>query len=289
MRCLLVDDEPGIREGLATLLRLRGLEVHAAGDMRTARELLATHGFDVVITDWCLPDGTANDLITAATCPVVVVSGHPEEVAADPKVVAVLVKPVLPMRLIALLAEITAAGAPAAENAAKASGIENLPIDVRRVVLRARDMLSPEDVRIIDDGAFVMLQARWPGDHLLSGFEQLGGDLRILAPRETPRLEIRWCRDGRPDPSLPVIRVTASWPELPEFCVDFDDTMLSDVEFGRYVDRAVQCRAAGRVVHFLNVSPELRDVIESSGRGAELPMREPIGPRIPADLTELWS
>jgi DNA-binding NtrC family response regulator len=48
---LLVDDEPGIREGLAMLLRRRGFEVHTAGDCATAAERLANQTFDVVVTD----------------------------------------------------------------------------------------------------------------------------------------------------------------------------------------------------------------------------------------------
>ena len=50
MKCLLVDDEPGIREGLAMLLRRRGFEVTTAGDCAAAAAALDAQNFDVVVT-----------------------------------------------------------------------------------------------------------------------------------------------------------------------------------------------------------------------------------------------
>ena len=90
MRCLLVDDEPGIREGLAALLRLRGHEVHTAADLAQASALASSHEFDLVLTDWRLPDGTALPLFDQGAAPIVVISGHPEEVASSPRVLAVM-------------------------------------------------------------------------------------------------------------------------------------------------------------------------------------------------------
>src|SRR5204862_382571 len=47
MRCLLVDDEPGIREGLAALLRRQGHHVDTAGDCAAAAGTSATARADV--------------------------------------------------------------------------------------------------------------------------------------------------------------------------------------------------------------------------------------------------
>ena len=70
MRCLLVDDEPGIREGLAMLLRRRGYEVQTAGDCAEARARLDAQSFDIVVTDWRLPDGFASSFVDGCPCPV---------------------------------------------------------------------------------------------------------------------------------------------------------------------------------------------------------------------------
>ena len=289
MKCLLVDDEPGIRDGLAILLRRRGIEVHTAADLQSAMALLTDHRFQAVVTDWCLPDGTAQNLLSMIKCPVVVVSGHPEEVLEDPSITAVLAKPVMPADLVQLLSEISVVSTPKAGVEGPPQGVEQLPVDVRDAVAQARDLLSQDSVRIHDDGVFVVLQARWPGEHIRSELQELGGDMRILADGEGARFELRWFRDGRPDSSLPLVLATDPWPEVSEICVDFHDIPMTADDFGRCVRRAVEYRAAGRCVHFLNVLPELRDAIESSGQGADLPMRERIGPRIPTDLNELWS
>ncbi len=63
MNLLLVEDEPGIRDGLATYLRLRGHVVHTAGRVAEAVQLAAQHAFDLVVSDWRLPDGTAGELL----------------------------------------------------------------------------------------------------------------------------------------------------------------------------------------------------------------------------------
>ncbi|MGV8967131.1 MAG: response regulator transcription factor [Cellulomonas sp.] len=55
--CLVVvDDEPNIRELLATSLRFAGFEVHAAGDGATALRLVKQVNPDLVVLDVMLPD-----------------------------------------------------------------------------------------------------------------------------------------------------------------------------------------------------------------------------------------
>ena len=284
MKILLVDDEPGIREGLAALLRMKGHEVRPAEDLASARQSLECEEFDVVVTDWRLPDGTADSLLALIDVPIVAVSGNPEQVAESTQIAEVLAKPVLPVKLLQVLEELMQAKA-----AARVSPFEELPIDVRIVLDRALDLLGPQDVRVVDDGVMVTLSAQWPGDPMRPRFEELGGDLRVLVREGGPQLEHRWCRDGRPDPSLPKIRANESWPLVDQLCVDFHDTACGLEDFERCVDRACAWRSDGRRVHFLNVPRDLIAAMESSGRAADLPMKERIGPRIPATLQDLWS
>jgi CheY-like chemotaxis protein len=284
MRILLVDDEPGIREGLAAFLRLRGHEVRTAGDCAAAGTLLAAQDFELLCTDWRLPDGTAGPLLQAAACPVVVISGYPEEVVRAPNLREVLGKPVAPARLAAVVQAIAAPPPPPAD-----AVLDDLPGDVRRVVGAALAVIDAAAAEVTDDGAFVTLCAPWPGDHLLPEFTDLGGDLRVLVLDGIPTVEVRWCRDGRPDPALPVVRAGEPWPDVPLLAVDFDGTDLQGDEFLAILECASARRRAGRQVCFLNLSPALIAVAEGSGRAGDLPMSMPIGPRLPAVLAELWS
>ena len=55
-RLLVVEDEPNIRELLATSLRFAGFEVHVAADGATALHLATAHEPDLVVLDVMLPD-----------------------------------------------------------------------------------------------------------------------------------------------------------------------------------------------------------------------------------------
>ncbi|MBP8300888.1 MAG: response regulator [Planctomycetes bacterium] len=285
MICLLVDDEPGIREGLAALLRRKGHEIHTAGDCAAASARLAERSFDLVITDWRLPDGTAARFIADCPCPVVAVSGHPEEVEVHASVREVLTKPVSPARLLELLA------ATASSSTAPAGGrVADLPRDAREVVEAAIAVLGPAaPVEVHDDGAFVVLRAPLPSDAMLPALEELGGDLRVLAPGGRSQVELRLCRDGRPDPGLPVVRPGVVWPAAAEFAVDFHGTDAIPSLFGNCLERLVEARRRGARVYFLNVPDSLHFWASSQGKAHDMPMREKVGPRLPAVLADLWS
>lgn len=286
MNCLLVDDEPGIREGLAALLRRKGHEVHTAGDCAAAAARLAERRFDLVITDWRLPDGTAAAFVADCPCPVVAVSGHPEEVE-HPAVGEVLTKPVGPARLLEVIAR---TAAPVAGPRAAAFAPERLPLDVRRIVDAALQLLGrPANATLDDDDTFVLLRAPLREDAVLPQLAQLGGDLRVLAPHGTPIAELRLCRDGRPDPGLPVVRADVPWPEVAEFAVDFAATATTEVAFAACLDRAGARRGRGCTVHFLNVPEPLRSWATGQGRAHDMPMQEKVGPRLPAVFADLWS
>lgn len=280
MHCLLVDDETGIREGLAALLRKKGHVVHTAGDCAAATALLRDHDFDLVVTDWRLPDGTAADFVDGARCPVVAVSGHPEEVERRPAVRAVLTKPLLPAKLMEVLQQHAVA-------APRAAAAPALPVDVQRLHDAVAALLGAPPA-VEDDGTFVVLRAALPGDAVLPALAELGGDLRVLTPGGRPTLELRCYRDGRPGP-MPVVRLAAAWPAVREFAVDCDGGEVTTAAFLAGLERRAQRVAAGAVVHFLNVPEALRSLATSQGRSLDLPMRAKPGPRLPAVLADLWS
>jgi CheY-like chemotaxis protein len=286
MKCLLVDDEPGIREGLAALLRRKGHDVRTAGDCAAAAAVIATGDFDLVVTDWRLPDGTAASFLDACVAPVIAVSGHPEEVEPHAVVRAVLTKPVAPKQLLDLCATFAAPAAAAVTPPPSSQ----LPHDVASLLRQARELLPADAaVEVVDDGTCVVLRAPWPGDAMRSRFEALEGDLRVLAPGGRATLEIRWLRDGRPAADVPVATPDGPWPAVREFAVDFDGRDLDGEAFGRSLGRARRARDAGCRVHFLNVPAALRSWAASQAPADAMPMRAPVGPRLPQVLADLWS
>ena len=285
MKCLLVDDEPGIREGLAALLRRKGHEVRTAHDCADAGRALAVSSFDVVVTDWRLPDGTAAQFLADCPWPVVAMSGHPEQVAGHPAVRLVLQKPVLPARLLEALTSLqSAASAHATRDRPGA-----VPADVQRVIDGLRARLPHAAIEVLDDGAVLVLQADLPHASAAAGLEGLGGDLQLLRHAGGARLRLRLCRDGRPDLSVPVTSPEAIWPEVPELAVDFHGTSLSPVQFAACLLRKREHAAAGRRVHFLNVPEPLSSWAIDQGMAHDMPMREKVGPRLPAVFADLWS
>jgi CheY-like chemotaxis protein len=101
-KILIVDDEPGIRRMLSSMLEDEGYEVVASGDGRKALELVDKEQPDVLITDLMLPGLDGEQLvkqlegyIAERHLPVIIMSaafrvlGMP----APPNVSAVLPKP----------------------------------------------------------------------------------------------------------------------------------------------------------------------------------------------------
>lgn len=282
MRCLLVDDEPGIREGLAALLRRRGHEVHTAGDCAAAAKALAEAEFDCVVTDWRLPDGLAARFVAACASPVIAVSGHPEEVERYSSMREVLTKPVSPTRLLAALA--------ACQTAADDVDAATLPADVRAVLAAAeRTLPRGATAGVDDDGTFVTWSVPFRDDLPLAQLEGLGGDLRVIGPIGARRIELRLCRDGRPDPSMPRVAYDAAWPDVEELAVDFGGADVPRERFVACLQLAAARLAAGRRVHFLDVPPAFASLASDWETAHGVPMRDPVGPRLPALLADLWS
>ena len=284
MRCLLVDDEPGIREGLAMLLRRRGHEVHTAGDCAAASGLLASTDFDVVVTDWRLPDGFARTFTEGIEVPVVAMSGHPEQVVRAPNTRAVLSKPVRPAVLLPLLDELAVAAEPEGENAEP-----RFAPDVQRVV---QDTLAqlPADLSVTceDDGTFVVLRVALPHG-FVPMVRPLGGDLRVLDGHDGRELELRLCRDGSPDLATPVVAFDAPWPATGPVALDCRDVSLTAEQFARRLDCVAESDAGAGRFCLVNVPDHLESVTDGFEAAHEMPMRTPVGPRLSAELAELWS
>ena len=285
MKCLLVDDEPGIREGLAALLRRKGHEVRTADDCASAAAAIAAETFDVVVTDWRLPDGQATRFVVDCPSPVVAVSGHPEEVEQHAIVRAVLGKPVSPSRLLTTLE--------ATRGAPREAGPALLPIDVQRVLAAASSAVPAGTVaRVDDDGTFVYWRAELTDTVPVAALQRLDGDLRVRPLANGVAVEMRLCRDGRPDPSLVAVRATTSpdgWPANGEFAVDFDGTGVSAAQFAECLERVRQRWGRGQLVRLLNIPDALRAAASDWEKANDMPMRAPVGPRLPADLADLWS
>jgi DNA-binding response OmpR family regulator len=84
-RILVVDDDDDLREVLALSLSQDGYDIRQAGGTEAALGALRQGGFDLLITDYELPDGTGAQLLRTAAgerllrdCAVLVVTGHPE-------------------------------------------------------------------------------------------------------------------------------------------------------------------------------------------------------------------
>lgn len=231
MKILLVDDEAGIREGLAALLRRRGHEVRTAEDCGTAKAALADD-YDVLVTDWRLPDGVAGSFLDQVRCPAIAVSGHPDEIGVDRRLAAILTKPARPNDLL------TAIDAAAARSRAGAEGAPDLPPAVAAAVAAfAAALPAGADAQLYDDGVFATVVADLP--------------------------------DGEPAPTPPTV---GDWT---------------------VARRGTRWRVAWRLRRDTHPDGPAARAADSAdpvhGNADAMPMRDPIGPRLPADLADLWS
>ncbi len=115
---LIVDDDPGTREALATIIAEDGLTTVTAGDLREARIQLVRQTPDVIFTDLKLPDGSGVDLFEdldpQSGVEVIVITGHAtvESAVNALKMGATdyLVKPINMQRVKAILSRLPRPG-----------------------------------------------------------------------------------------------------------------------------------------------------------------------------------
>lgn len=98
-RVLLADDDPEVLETIKTVLELDHHEVTTAANGREALERFAPGKFDVVITDYQMPEMTGDQLAVAikrmaALQPVVMITAHAGMLPSPvPGVDALILKP----------------------------------------------------------------------------------------------------------------------------------------------------------------------------------------------------
>ena len=104
LRVLLVDDEPFIRRAVRRQLLKAGYEVTDVETGMAARDVLLEQSFDLVITDYRMPEWSGGDLIRWIrprwpSLPIVLFSGYPEE-AGQVEADVILTKTVAPEVLL---------------------------------------------------------------------------------------------------------------------------------------------------------------------------------------------
>jgi CheY-like chemotaxis protein len=291
MKLLVIDDEEGIRDGLASFLRHHGHDVYTAASVAEGAALLAAHTFAVMVTDWRLTDGNAQPLLAQAAAralPALVITGCPEEIAAG--AARVLRKPVPPDALLAHIAALhETAALPRAHDP-----LALLPVDVQDRIRLLLHGVRTRGVAIDDDGTFVTVtvdtsDGALPDPTLV---QHLGGDWAVLPAAGDVGCRGRWrCyRDGRPESVHTVIGPHDAWPRRGgPIGVDLHAHPLTPRELLALLDAVGQARAQGHHVHLLNVPSHLRLWLELVGRAHELPMRTCSGPRLAATARQLWS
>lgn len=283
MNLLLVEDEPGIRDGLAAYLRLRGHVVHTAGRVAEAVQLAAQHAFDLVVSDWRLPDGTAGGLLRDFAGRRIVVSGNVDEVppaTADLQ----LGKPILPSELAARIAELAPVPAPAPRI--------DLPADVAELVQQL-ETAAGTAAELRADGLQIVARAAVTAghEHCCAALASRGGDLRLIATTSGTVAEWRLWRDGRPDTVATVIGTAERWPTaVEEFAIDCSrGPALTADRLRSWLPRIAAARRRGRTIWLLNLPSALRAASAGFGTADDMPKRATPGPRLPAVLVELWS
>jgi CheY-like chemotaxis protein len=302
MNILLVEDEIGIRDGLAALLRLRGHVVHVADSAALGAHMAKSGDYDLLVTDWRLGDGLGELVLREAACPALVMTGYPDEVAGQAGDAVILRKPVHAQTLLAEVERREAQRAPRADaDASDGASAGDSDVRARLAALpsEARDRLTlawllagadPHSA-VRDDGACAVLETPLSaaGERKLPHIEALGGDARVLQNDDGLRLELRVFRDGRPEGTI-AVPFDAPWPAAPAaLAIDLQGAGdLAPDAFVELVQRAAAARRDGRAVHLLDIPPHLRLYLEILDLEHLLPKRHPSGPRLPEVLEELW-
>ena len=105
-RILLAEDDADVRVVVEHVLLDGGYEVDAARDLGSARDLLLSRDYDLVLSDGRLPDGTGMELVDVAQekgIPALILTGYAfilRELASDPNKYKVLLKPLRPQEII---------------------------------------------------------------------------------------------------------------------------------------------------------------------------------------------
>jgi CheY-like chemotaxis protein len=100
LRILVVDDEPAVGDTVKMLLEIDGHEVETANSSRQALGMFESGRFDLVFTDFAMPEMNGYQLAAAIKAyapeqPVVMITGHAGTLLPSPDVDFVVGKPFL--------------------------------------------------------------------------------------------------------------------------------------------------------------------------------------------------
>lgn len=116
-RILWVEDEPDVRLVVENVLLAEGHAVDAAATLAEGRALLQGDGYDLLLADGRLPDGTGLDLAREAErdgIAVLIITAYAfilGELTANPGHYHVLLKPVRPEELVHAVDQVLQGGA----------------------------------------------------------------------------------------------------------------------------------------------------------------------------------
>ncbi|WP_344243406.1 response regulator [Actinocorallia libanotica] len=212
-RILVVDDEPQIIRTLRINLKARGYEVDTAPDGRTALDLAARHGPDLVVLDLGLPDLDGVEVIHGlrgwTRVPIIVLSARHsavEKVAAlDAGADDYVTKPFGMDEFLARMRAALRRAAPAEEQAVVATPDFTVDLAAKRVTRNGADVrLTPTEWHVLE------ILVRNPGR--LVGQQQLLHEVWGPAyAAETHYLRVYLAQLRRklePDPSRPRYLIT---------------------------------------------------------------------------------
>ncbi len=122
-RVLVVDDMASIRSVVMALLKSEGYEAFGAGNGQAALDLLSKKQFDLVLSDWNMPEMNGSELVqriraTDTKLPIIMVTAEndPGRVMElrDLGVNGYLIKPFKPAALMAVLGRLFPSGSKSA-------------------------------------------------------------------------------------------------------------------------------------------------------------------------------
>ena len=98
LRILVVDDEPSVGDTIKTLLQYDGHEVEATNSSKEALCMFESGRFDLVFTDFTMPEMDGNQLAAAIKAgapgqPIVMITAHAGTLPPSPDVDFVVSKP----------------------------------------------------------------------------------------------------------------------------------------------------------------------------------------------------
>lgn len=117
-RILVVDDDPEVSQLIVDTLAYGGASLNVAASVKDGLSALRASEFDLILLDYVISEKVAEQFLAKATLlgagasvPVIVVSGHGENLTLDrfrdyPQVKAVLSKPFEPSELLELAAKV---------------------------------------------------------------------------------------------------------------------------------------------------------------------------------------